>query len=508
MPAHGACGVKLNGSRARCSPSAGRSSVKSVQFLSERPSHDLTYSDVFLVPQHSEVGSRLGVDLAADDPTGLRIPLVAANMTSVTGPRLAAAMARRGGLGVLPQDAGLSELDASIRAVKEASTLLDVLVVVSRSTTVAEARSLVPDVPGALLTIADAEGEPERCIPAAALRHALPDSIVGDLVADDVPSIDDDDVTEPRAAFDLIDAAGVEAVAVRHHGRIIGSLSARSAVRATLYPPAVDAHGRLRVAAAVGINGDAAARASALVQAGVDVIVIDTAHGHQQQAADAVRAVAQANLGVPIVAGNVVTPEAVRDLVAAGAHVLKVGVGPGAMCTTRMMTAVGRPQFSAVLETAEAARAVGAHVWADGGVRYPRDVALALAAGASAVMIGSWFAGTLEAPGAIETDEHGRWFKSSWGMASTKAVEQRFRRLDAFERARKTLFAEGISSSRIYLDPERPSLDDLLDMITSGLRSSMTYAGASTVPEFHDRAVVGTQSAAGYDEGKALPVSW
>ncbi len=463
---------------------------------------------MFLVPQHSEVGSRLGVDLTVDDPTGLRIPLVAANMTSVTGPRLAAAMARRGGFGVLPQDAGLSELDAAIRAVKQASTVLDELVCVTRSTTIAEARRLVPVLPGALLTIVDADGEPERCIAAAALRHALPDSIVGDLVADDVVAIDHDDVTEPRAAFELIDAAGVEAVAVRHHGRIIGSLSARSAVRATIYSPAVDAHGRLRVAAAVGINGDAAARATALVKAGVDVIVIDTAHGHQRQAAEAVRAVADANLGVPIVAGNVVTPEAVRDLVVAGAHVIKVGVGPGAMCTTRMMTAVGRPQFSAVLETSEAARALGAYVWADGGVRYPRDVALALAAGASAVMIGSWFAGTLEAPGAIETDEHGRWFKSSWGMASTKAVEQRFQRLGAFELARKTLFAEGISSSRIYLDPARPSLDDLLDMITSGLRSSMTYAGASTLPEFHARAVVGTQSAAGYDEGKALPVSW
>jgi IMP dehydrogenase len=173
-----------------------------------------------------------------------------------------------------------------------------------------------------------------------------------------------------------------------------------------------------------------------------------------------------------------------------------------------MMMAVGRPQFSAVLETAAVARELGAFVWADGGVRYPRDVALALAAGASSVMIGSWFAGTLEAPGESEVDEHGRIFKSSWGMASTKAVEQRFHRLDPFEKARKRLFAEGISSSRIYLDPDRPSLDDLLDMITAGLRSSMTYAGASTLAQFHDRAVVGTQSAAGYDEGKALPVSW
>ena len=479
-----------------------------MRFFREPPAHDLTYNDVFLVPQNSTVGSRLAVDLIADDPTGLRIPIVAATMTSVTGARLAVALARRGGLAVLPQDGSPQQLDIAIRAIKIASTLFDPLVLVGRGHTIAAARALVADTPGALLTIVDADGVPERSIPAAALRHALPDSVVGDLVAPSVPSIDDDDVPEPRAAFDLIDAAGVEAVAVRHHGRIIGSLSARSAVRATIYAPAVDAHGRLRVAAAVGVTGDTAARAAALVEAGVDVIVIDTAHGHQDQAVAAVRAVAARGLGVPIVAGNVVTAEGVRDLVAAGAHVIKVGVGPGAMCTTRMMTAVGRPQFSAVLDTAASAREIGAHVWADGGVRYPRDVALALAAGASAVMVGSWFAGTLEAPGELEIDERGRWFKSSWGMASSKAVEQRFHRLDAFERARKRLFAEGISSSRIYLDPERPSLDDLLDMITSGLRSSMTYAGASTLPEFHERAVVGTQSAAGYDEGKALSVSW
>jgi len=194
--------------------------------------------------------------------------------------------------------------------------------------------------------------------------------------------------------------------------------------------------------------------------------------------------------------------------VKAGANIVKVGVGPGAMCTTRMMTAVGRPQFSAVLETAEAARDVGAHVWADGGVRYPRDVALALAAGAASVMIGSWFAGTIEAPGSLAMDATGRLYKESWGMASTKAVQQRFDRLDAYELARKTLFAEGISSSRIYLDPLRPSLEDLLDMITSGVRSSMSYAGSTSLGEFHRRALVGIQSAAGYEEGKALPVSW
>jgi IMP dehydrogenase len=258
----------------------------------------------------------------------------------------------------------------------------------------------------------------------------------------------------------------------------------------------------------VGINGDVAAKAKALAAAGVDVLVVDTAHGHQDGMLAALRTVAELGLDIPIAAGNVVTAEGVHDLVTAGASILKVGVGPGAMCTTRMMTAVGRPQFSGVLETAEAARIMGAHVWADGGVRYPRDVALALAAGAASVMIGSWFAGTIEAPGELLTDADGRVFKESWGMASTKAVHDRFGRLDPYELARKELFAEGISSSKIYLDPLRPGLEDLLDMITSGVRSSFTYAGAATIEEFHARALVGLQSAAGYEEGKALPVSW
>jgi IMP dehydrogenase len=211
---------------------------------------------------------------------------------------------------------------------------------------------------------------------------------------------------------------------------------------------------------------------------------------------------------VPVVAGNVVSAEGVRDLLEAGADIVKVGVGPGAMCTTRMMTAVGRPQFSAVQECSEAARELGAHVWADGGVRYPRDVALALAAGASQVMIGSWFAGTHESPGDLLTDSSGRKYKESFGMASARAVQNRTRREDAFERARKALFEEGISSSKMYLDPLRPGVEDLLDEITAGLRSSLTYAGARNLVQFREQAIVGVQSAAGYEEGRPVPQSW
>jgi IMP dehydrogenase len=178
------------------------------------------------------------------------------------------------------------------------------------------------------------------------------------------------------------------------------------------------------------------------------------------------------------------------------------------MCTTRMMTGVGRPQFSAVLECAAEARQLGAHVWADGGVKHPRDVALALAAGASNVMIGSWFAGTCESPGDVFRDPDGRLYKESFGMASARAVRLRSAGDSAFERARKELFEEGISAARMYLDPERPGVEDLIDMIIAGLRSACTYAGATDLAQLHDRAVVGVQSASGYTEGMPTPVSW
>lgn len=490
-----------------------------MEFIGAGPSVDLTYSDVFLVPRRSAVQSRLEVDLAPHDGTPATIPLVAANMNSVTGPRLAAVLARRGGLGVLPQDMPLQELDAAIREVKRQPVRWDTPLVLDPGASVADALRLLPPAAGHGVVVADAVPSSDGSaridaekihgiLPATRLATALPDARLGDLVHSGTPALDAEDVVSARAAFDVITEADVDMMTIVDHGHLVGTLSARSALRSTLYRPSVDRDGRLAVAAAIGINGDTAAKAKALAAAGVDVLVVDTAHGHQEAMLSALRAVSALDLGIPLVAGNIVTPDGVDDLVDAGANILKVGVGPGAMCTTRMMTAVGRPQFSAVLETAEAARARGAHVWADGGVRYPRDVALALAAGAASVMVGSWFAGTVEAPGELQHDENGRIFKESWGMASTKAVQARFGRLDAYERARKELFAEGISSSRIYLDPLRPGIEDLLDMITSGVRSSFTYAGASSVPEFHDRALVGLQSAAGYEEGKALPVSW
>jgi IMP dehydrogenase len=208
------------------------------------------------------------------------------------------------------------------------------------------------------------------------------------------------------------------------------------------------------------------------------------------------------------VAGNVVTPAGTRQLIEAGADIVKVGVGPGAMCTTRLMTGVGRPQFSAVVECSDEASRHGKHIWADGGVKFPRDVALALAGGAANVMVGSWLAGTHESAADVRTDTDGQLYKESFGMASNRAVRNRTKTETDLDRARKELFEEGISTSRMYLDPEAPGVEDIIDQIVAGVRSACTYAGAATIEQFHDNAVVGVQSHAGYDEGRPQGTSW
>jgi IMP dehydrogenase len=286
-------------------------------------------------------------------------------------------------------------------------------------------------------------------------------------------------------------------------GRLVGVLTRDDAVRLELVAPALDPRGRLMVAAAVGISSSAGASAKALAELGVSAIVLDTAHGHQRRMIEAIRAVRrEIGTSLPLVAGNVCTREGTRDLLDAGADVVKVNVGPGAMCTTRMQTGTGRPTFSSALVCAREARARGKHVWADGGVRDPRDVALYLAAGASRVMIGTALSGTYESPGDVKEDRDGRPYKENYGMASARAVSDRAAGLDAFERAKKGFFREGISTSRIYIPEGRESVGAILVDVISGVQSAFTYAGATTVAEFHEKAVVGVQTAGGYGEGK------
>ncbi|NLG54638.1 MAG: GuaB1 family IMP dehydrogenase-related protein [Rhodococcus sp.] len=471
-----------------------------------RPPYDLTYDDVFLVPNRTEVTSRFDVDLSSVDGTGTTIPIVVANMTAVAGRRMAETVARRGGIVVLPQDVPIPAVAQAVSFIKSRHLVADTPVTLGPEASVADALALVTKrAHGAIVVVED--DRPIGVVTAESCADVDRFTRLRAVAATDFVTAP---VTAaPREVFELLEARHDNlAVIVEDDGTLAGVLTRTGAIRAELYQPAVDAQGQLRVAAAVGINGDVAAKARDLVAAGADVLVLDTAHGHQEKMIEALRIISALDLGVPLAAGNVVSAAGTRDLIEAGATIVKVGVGPGAMCTTRMMTGVGRPQFSAVRECADAARSLGVHVWADGGVRHPRDVALALAAGASNVMIGSWFAGTYESPGDLHVDHDGTVYKESFGMASKRAVAARTAADTAFDRARKGLFEEGISTSRMRLDPERPGVEDLIDHICAGVRSTCTYAGARTLEELHEKAVLGVQSAAGFAEGRPLPTGW
>ncbi|HIT75579.1 MAG TPA: GuaB1 family IMP dehydrogenase-related protein [Candidatus Avipropionibacterium avicola] len=485
-----------------------------MRFLNDRPSHDLTYSDVFMVPNRSSLTSRMQVDLTSTDGVGTTLPLAVANMTAISGRRMAETVARRGGVAILPQDIPTEVVGEAIDKVKASHTVYDTAVTVTPGTTVGEAMSLLPKRSHGIVVVIDEQQRPVGTVSEDDAANSDRFSQVRDVMNPDFLSIASG--TDPVAVFDELSTRHVEAAVVVDADRLVGVLTRKGALRSTLYSPALDPQGQLMVGTAIGINGDVSGKAEALLSHGADVLVVDTAHGHQEKMIESLRAVVAvrdslADGGgrrIPVVAGNVVSRDGVKDLAEAGADVLKVGVGPGAMCTTRMMTGVGRPQFSAVLDCAETARELGRSVWADGGVRHPRDVALALAAGAGSVMIGSWFAGTYESTGDLMTAPDGRMYKESFGMASARAVRNRTKEQSGYERARAGLFEEGISSSRMYLDPARPGVEDLIDQIVAGVRSSFTYAGAATVTEFHDVATVGIQSGSGYEEGRPLHASW
>ena len=474
--------------------------------LIHQPNHDLTYDDVFMIPSRSGVSSRMDVDLNTLDNTGATIPLVVANMTAISGRRMAETVSRRGGLSVIPQDIPIDVVTEVISWIKSRDILFDTPITLTPEQTVADAASLIHKRAHGAIVVVE-KNKPLGIVMEEDWEGADRFTQLSRIMSKDLMVIPS--AVSARQAFDLLTEKNRRlAPVVDGSGELVGIITKIGALRATLYKPALDNQGRLRIGAALGVNGDVKTKASELIRAGVDLLVLDTAHGHQEKMIEALRAVSSLSPNIPIVAGNVVTAEGVKDLIEAGADIVKVGVGPGAMCTTRMQTGVGRPQFSAVMECAEAARELGKHIWADGGIRHPRDVALALAAGASCVMVGSWFAGTYESPSDLRVDSSGRLYKESFGMASARAVAARTSNEDAFERARKALYEEGISTSRMYLDPIRPGVEDLIDEIIAGLRSSCTYAGAKNLSEFAQKAVIGIQSASGYTEGRALNTSW
>jgi len=420
---------------------------------------------------------------------------------------MAETVARRGGLVVLPQDIPLDVVETVVSFVKSRHKIIDTPITMRVDGTVGEALSLIYKRSHGAVIVVDDDGRPAGIFTEHDAVGFDRFTQIRNVMSTEIFALSES--LSPQQMFESLTEARLSvAPVIDNDGLLVGVITRNGALRSTIYQPALDKNGELLISAAVGVNAEPADRARQLKKMGVDVIVVDTAHGHQTRMLEAISEVRKAVGETKIIAGNVVTTDGTRDIINAGADVVKVGVGPGAMCTTRMMTGVGRPQFSAVLECAQTAKELGKSVWADGGVRYPRDVALGLAAGAANVMFGSLLAGTYESAADTLRDTSGRLYKESFGMASNRAVRNRTRSESAFERARKELFEEGISSSRMYLDAQRPSVEDIIDQIISGVRSSCTYAGASTIKEFQDRAVIGVQSASGYDEGRAQDTSW
>jgi IMP dehydrogenase len=469
-------------------------------------SFDLTYNDVFFVPNYSDIESRFDVDIKSPDIVGANVPIIVANMNAVAGKRMAETVARRGALAVLPQDIPFEVLTSMIKYIKSRHLVYETALTLMPDNTVADALNIIHKRAHDTVVILDKTDRPVGIFKesdAAGYDRFTPLSQVMSAGVVTIPA-----GLSPQKAFEFLHKKLVETAPVVENGRCVGLITRKGALRSSLYKPLLDSKNRLKVAVAIGIGGDPAKKAAEIVKMGADVIVIDAAHGHQKRMVDAVKQVRLAHSKIPIVAGNVVTAQATKDLIEAGADIVKVGVGPGAMCTTRMMTGVGRPQFSAVLECGAVAKDSGKHIWADGGIKYPRDVALALAGGATCGFIGTWFAGTHESAGDILRDNQGQLYKENYGMASKRAVTNRNKDLAAFELAKSELFEEGTSSSRLYINNERPGVEDLMDQIVAGLRSSMTYSGARNIQELQERAVIGIQSGNGYQEGRSVDTNW
>jgi IMP dehydrogenase len=465
---------------------------------------ELTYEDVFLLPQLSDVHSRMDVDLTPEGNLGLTLPLVVANMNAVAGRRMAETVTRRGGLVVLPQDFSFPRLKATVEYIKTQHHVFETPVVLKKEETVQCALNLIWKRAHGAVMIVDEDGKPAGIFTEKDAVDHDRFSRLEDVMTSQLITVQSSATMEEIFATLHMRRLSIVPV-VDALGRLVGVMTKRGILRAKLYRPALNDRGELLTSVAVSIGQGLEGRVEQLLDIGVDILVLDAAHGDQTRMIQAVARV-RSLVGPtrPLAAGNIVTREAALRLMDAGATILKVGVGPGAMCKTRMITGVGRPQFSAVRDIAPVAHPRGVHVWADGGVQHPRDVCLALAAGAQAAMVGTWFTRTYESAADIQFDEHGRPYKENYGMASMRAVSDRTRRLDPMEQTRKQFFDEGASHSRLYFKPTEQSAEDVIDHIAAGVRSACTYTGARTLAEFHQRAVVGVQTHAGYEEGKSV----
>ncbi len=468
----------------------------------EDENKELTYSDVFLMPQYSDISSRMDVDIKPKSIKGMQIPIIVSNMTAVAGKRMAETVARRGGLVVLPQDMSLQRITEVVKYVKRCHHLYETPVIVKEDDSVQTALNLIHKRAHKGVVVVDINKKPVGIFTEkdAELRDRF--SQISDVMTTNLVTVSDKMSSDE--IFDVLQETRFSFIpVVDDDGCLLGVMSKKGVLRSLIYKPALNSKNELLTSVAVGINGDVEGKVRSLLEIGVDVIVLDTAHGHQKKMIDAIRKVRNIlGADAPLAAGNIASVRAAEDLINAGANILKVGIGPGAMCTTRMMTGVGRPQFSAVSEISKVAHNMNAYVWADGGIKDPRDVTLALAAGADCAFIGSWLAGTYESPADAYEDEQGELYKENFGMASRRAVTNRSRKLSAYDIAKREFFEEGISRSRLYLKDGERSVEDIFDKITAGLRSACTYSGSRDLDEFSEKAIIGVQTSEGYQEGK------
>jgi IMP dehydrogenase len=467
----------------------------------------LTFDDVLLTPAESDVlPAQVDTRTRLTQTIDLSIPLLSAAMDTVTESQMAITLAQLGGMGVIHKNLSAEEQALEVRKVKkfEAGMVADP-VTISPDATLAEVMALKEQFGfSGIPVVEDGTNKVLGIITNRDVRFAQdPSQKVGELMTKELVTVK---VGVERAeAMRLLHQHRIEKlIVVDDQQRCIGLITVNDIEKEQEHPGACkDGHGRLRVAAATSVGTAGILRAEALIEAGVDLLVIDTAHGHSKGVADAVRAIKTASKDVQVMAGNIATPEAAEALIKAGADVVKVGIGPGTICTTRMVAGVGVPQLSAIMETAVACKKTNTPLVADGGIKYSGDVAKAIAAGASAVMMGSLFAGTDESPGEVFLFQ-GRSYKSYRGMGSIGAMAKgsadRYFQADVDN---LKLVPEGIEGRVPYKGPVGPVVHQLV----GGLRASMGYTGARTIADMQARAKFRRITSAGLRESHVHDVT-
>jgi len=461
----------------------------------------LTYDDVLLVPAYSEVLPReVSIQSKFTRNIPINVPIVSAAMDTVTESRMAIAMAREGGIGVLHKNMTIEQQALKVRKVKRAeSGMIIDPVTLPISARVRDAKEAMREHSIGGIPIVDKEGKLLGIVTNRDLRFEknLNRPIAEVMTSENLVTVAEG--TSLDEAEDILQENKIEKLpVVNKEDKLVGLITFRDITKLTQKPMAnKDSYGRLRVAAAVGVTGDAVDRVEALVNAGVDAVIIDTAHGHTKGVVLVLKDVKNKFPDLEVVVGNIATGEAAKYLVDAGADAVKVGIGPGSICTTRVVAGVGFPQFSAVLEVAAAIKGSGVPVIADGGIRYTGDIPKAIAAGADCVMLGSLLAGTKESPGETIIYE-GRKFKSYRGMGSVEAMEKgsKDRYFQDVEDDIKKLVPEGI----VGRVPYKGDLEESIHQFVGGLKAGMGYCGSKDVETLKETGRFVKITAAGVHE--------